>query len=1174
MRALADFKATLPRFSRSISLERDATGGGHALDGYLPVGRAIEVIDRLATALRREHGEVALSITGPYGSGKSSLALLIDAVLGPAGDPGRLSAEDLLTHAAPKVMDSIRAARAQLGAEQSGFVRAVVTAQREPIGATILRALDHGFQRYRSAGRNRSAFRGLSEQIAQLQRSLDRGTALDLRVLRRVIEQVCEVAPLLILIDEFGKNLEAFADLGASADLFVLQELAEWTAGERRLPLALVTLQHMAFDEYADGATGVQRREWAKVQGRFDDIPFVDTPSQTQSLIPAAFTATDRRIAPSVKAWSEHEAGVLAGLGVHGFMRDPESLAACWPLHPFVVFALPDLCARYGQNERTLFSFLAGPGPDGVAAFLSDTAWQSGSDLPVVRLDRVYDYFVASAAGLVGVSASASRWLEIDTRIRDALGIGEPSQRVLKTVGLLNLVSAGGSLRASRAVVCAAVADGHPGTRDHRDVAARLVELEKAGLLTWRDFADEYRVWQGSDFDLKTAIHLGRRRMLDQSPSKVLSRVLPLDPLVAARHSHQTGTLRAFERGWVDADVDSIAGLTASDRGDGLALYVLGPEPPTDAVHSPPGAKPVTFVVSPNTADLLDAAREVAAIDEVLASGGDVDADWVARRELLERRVEARLALDREFQSAYSSAGGAAWHWSKPRRSKWQAFTASSPSAVLSTIADAWYNQALVIHNDLVNRNDLSSQAAKARRVLIEAMLRSPSDPNLGIEGFGPERSMYMSVLEYLGLHEESEEGWLFTIPSEDRCKPVWEHLVERMFDASSARLRVSDLYEALAIPPFGLRAGVAPILLVAALIIYAEDIALYEHGTFRSVLAPEMCERLLRNPENFELKSYAARAGLRATLLTAVADRLRLPASRGPRNGRVGSVLAVVSRLVATVNGLPEFTRKTRSLSKVTLAIRRAIESATEPDELMFKAIPAALGHAPISVTGELPASRVSAIANGLSDALDELQNAYASLLSSLREALKTELRGADGDLRTSLGVRAREIQGSLIDPRIARLVVALSAELPGEEEWLEYVALNVSGASPAGWTDEDLRRFFTVLHDVGGTFRRIEALNADVRSRGDGFDALRVTVTRPDGAESAKLVWVDESRRAAIRPVLEQALSSARGQVESDEEARELLLALLAEWDLGDLGEVAERDDRPEETRRLAHE
>ena len=521
----------------------------------------------------------------------------------------------------------------------------------------------------------------------------------------------------------------------------------------------------------------------------------------------------------------------------------------------------------------------------------------------------------------------------------------------------------------------------------------------------------------------------------------------------------------------------------------------------------------------------------------------------------MERRVEARLSLDREFQNAYSTASGATWRWTKPGRRRWQALAATSPSAVLSTIADAWYSKALVVHNDLVNRDDLSSQAAKARRLLIEAMLERPNESGLGIEGFGPERSMYLSVLDYLGLHEQSANGWSFTIPREERCQPVWEQLVALVMASFTARLRVSDLYESLAVPPFGLRAGIAPILLVASLIIYSEDVALYEHGTFRPVLTAEICERLVRNPENFELKSYAARSGSRAAFLTAVADRLGVPASRNRRNGRVGSVLTVVSQLVGTVNSLPEFTRKTRSISGTALEVRRAIESATEPDELMFKAIPLAVGKPPISAARDYPMSGIKVIANRLGKAIVELKGAYAQLISSVGNAMRAEMRGLDGDLRTSLAPRAREIQGRVIDPQVSKLVVALSAEIPGKDEWIEYVALNLSGVPPAAWTDEDSRRFFNVLHEVGGTFRRIEALNADVRSRGEGFEALRVTVTRPDGIESAKLVWVDQTRRISIRPVLTEALEQARRLTRSDAEARELLLAMLAEWDLSEL-------------------
>ena len=49
--------------------------------------------------------------------------------------------------------------------------------------------------------------------------------------------------------------------------------------------------------------------------------------------------------------------------------------------------------------------------------------------LPSVRLDRVYDYFLESASTMVGASASASRWLEIEARIRDAQGFSEPELR-------------------------------------------------------------------------------------------------------------------------------------------------------------------------------------------------------------------------------------------------------------------------------------------------------------------------------------------------------------------------------------------------------------------------------------------------------------------------------------------------------------------------------------------------------------------------------------------------------------------------------------------------------------------------------------------------------------------------------------------------------------------------
>ena len=41
---------------------------------------------------------------------------------------------------------------------------------------------------------------------------------------------MADAAPVLLVVDEFGKNIEYFADGGSDGDLFILQELARCPA--------------------------------------------------------------------------------------------------------------------------------------------------------------------------------------------------------------------------------------------------------------------------------------------------------------------------------------------------------------------------------------------------------------------------------------------------------------------------------------------------------------------------------------------------------------------------------------------------------------------------------------------------------------------------------------------------------------------------------------------------------------------------------------------------------------------------------------------------------------------------------------------------------------------------------------------------------------------------------
>jgi ABC-type protease/lipase transport system fused ATPase/permease subunit len=82
---LADLVALRPWPARSANLELSGLGD---LEAYVPTGRTLDVVERLTRAMAGSARTRAWSITGPYGSGKSSLALFLAALVSPAStDP-------------------------------------------------------------------------------------------------------------------------------------------------------------------------------------------------------------------------------------------------------------------------------------------------------------------------------------------------------------------------------------------------------------------------------------------------------------------------------------------------------------------------------------------------------------------------------------------------------------------------------------------------------------------------------------------------------------------------------------------------------------------------------------------------------------------------------------------------------------------------------------------------------------------------------------------------------------------------------------------------------------------------------------------------------------------------------------------------------------------------------
>ncbi|OBG78133.1 MULTISPECIES: hypothetical protein [unclassified Mycobacterium] len=1126
--SLADFIKVNTRFSRSANVERDH--GRNAIEGYAPTGRALDVISRIAQGLVDPAAGRTFSLTGPHGGGKSSLAVFLDALLASSSSDDFKSAHAILASAEPSVDSLLRKGIRSVKGGRDGFVRAFATANKEPVSATIARALHQGT--IRSFGSSQS----LVPPSFASKKHAPTGNEI-----RSGIGRIASERPVLLVIDEFGKNLEHFASSSNDGDPFLLQELAEMTQGEGAAPLVIITMQHLSFDEYVQDSSTARRREWSKVQGRFQDIPYVESAAQSRRLIASAITHLPEARAAADQWLAGHRAQ-LETLGLRDLVDD---VVAAIPLHPIALAVLPELCSRYGQNERTLFSFLAGTEPGAVPRFLRRTPWHPNDPMPLIGLDQLYDYFLEASSSMISVADEASRWIEIETRIRDSAGLTPAQMKAVKTIGVLNLVSSGGRIRASRPLLELALAPTHSTTKSEKtsETKAVLEFLTQAGIITYRTFSDEYRIWHGSDYNLLRVIETARRACDDVDLVDLLRAAVQLEPLVAGRHSQRTGVLRVFERQF--SSLQERPDEVLDSKWDGVVYYATDPAADPSNAPTPSDGRPAVYVVPDDVSKLRNTAIDAAALNSALRSAEVEGADWVAKRELVERAAAAQQALHAEIGQTWNAH--ADWILAGSNRSL---EPHRGLSALLSDVADASYCSTPLIANEMIARRELTSQGAKARRFLIDALLAREDCEAFAIEGYGPDRAMYEAIFRGTGIHRPTEAGvWRIQAPSDRRWKPIWTAMNSAFDNAVESRVSLDDIGWRLKLPPFGIKDGLVPLLLIAGLVARSDEIALYEHGSLILSIDDAVAERLAKNLGNFSLRNTQTAAGERLAVIDRLVDRLGITS----RLGRP-TFLNLVTALYREFRLLPPYSQKTRmQLSAQAIAVREAFHQAAEPDVLVFETLPVIFSLPPFGGRGRSRKDAVERFTDQLVASIRELRDTYPRLLESVQQQLgqATSTGGSLAELREALTSDARRIDGQVLEPRLKAFVGALARPLE-DQEWLENVAMVVcDGQAPRTWTDDMVGRFPLRVAELGGALRRTMALLHERLASNveHGYAVSRLTLTRPDGAESVQLLSLTEQEKELISPLFDDFVATLMKRGVSRSVACRMLMARLAE-------------------------
>ena len=1094
------------RYVRSVDLARDVDDP-EALDGYVVTSSVREAATRVLAGLSAESRQRAFRVVGPYGAGKSAFGVFLAQLL---RERGSGHAMELLAEATGSSV------------EVPPWRPIIVSGRRVSFTRELLRVVSG--QCGVIEGATFADLRAKAKQMLQQDGMLDVLGVTSLLTAMAAETRLRTGDGLLLLVDEMGRFLEYAAANMGNEDPSIFQAVAEISGGRAGANVAIVGFLHHRFVDYVAGMGGWIEAEWSRSSERYEELPFDGSIEQSLFMLAHAIEPTLGH-SPTVRRQAKRLYGEAADRGVFAVPRQEITQIALdlYPLHPAAVVTLAWAIRRFGQNERSLFSFLQSLEPASVRRFAHSTEYDATNWYLV---PSVFDHLASTMRDSL-VGDRMRRWSLAFDALAAAADLADDYRQVLKTVALIAILEPLPGLAANAGTVAWSL------SVDEAHVQTILDELAKRNMIYRRPYRGDYSLWSSSSVDLSHWLDEARTRIRAPERIEDISTLLTTSrPVVAHRHYHQTGTLRTFQvllwsRGHIgERSADGLILVAPVYPGEDRTT-VLGDA--AKAVEDDPLALVCARAVVPED---LKWAYELAIWSWVRDNCRELRVDELARTEVTERIAAADRAMTRAtalLSSASSTREETWWYAGEP-----VAVPREGLSALLSNICDRAYDRAPVLKNELINRTKLSTAVASARTRLLDRMLTSTGLTDLGMDGAPPERTIYLSLFHASGIHQEGARAkYSFRAPpSEDPCRwgPVWERIAALLDGGEIVSFK--ELMDDLAKPPYGVRADPA-LLTIAAFVLASKDsIAVMERNTFQPDVTAAHFMRLAKSPRNFALKSIRENEKHRG-VVEALARRLQVLGTCEC------SVVAVSERLYMWYLALSPHALKTAAISKTAVAVRAVLRKATEPGDLLFRSLPSACG-----AVAEGGAVDVDRFVVSLNATLLELEDATPSLR---KRATTAALRAFGTEDPAALQSRIRKDytphRHHLTDYRLRVFLDRVASADASSCRWIDGIAGHLTGHRPDNWTDDTFHKFNV---EIRGVARRLAMWFSLVgTSQAHSTDLRSIHVVRFDGHEQVLLIHPDEPN-----PLLDSRLNAVREALGDEPTPVEVLGQLLVEY------------------------
>lgn len=648
--------------------------------------------------------------------------------------------------------------------------------------------------------------------------------------LQYILEQLAnKKIGLLIVFDEFGRFLQTVANSKINSTMQQIQDLAELINRQENSFLLMIT--HTGLQQYANANINLTEEELGRVEKRFlehrlesDSSIFYRSAhkllNKPKGYKPDLFLASDyEQINYSIMKYNlfpDMTSEEVSGTIIEG----------CQPIHPLTIQLLPSISNILGQNDRTLYMFLNEFEINKVQG-----TWYYA--------DRLFEYFYPDDSMILTLNSMKYYRLAVSYKL------SEIAIRVVKLATLLNILN-------NRFAITSEFLQFALGINEN-SAKQTIKELTNVKLLRLNPFTKAYEFYEGSLVAFEDVYN-------DVKDSTVLNeevRIKAIESLFGEKYyiplgyNNEKSMTRYIETRFIFGEQP----FETDSYQDGMLLYVINRSQNErvqvkDIIKNYTSNDILFGLTNINYEKLSEHINQYLILNKMLQTPDILKEDVNLKKEILLRIetikfvVQQMLEPLKKFSKEVSS-----YYW----KGKEISFNNVNQ---FESFLDQWMFEQFPytpeIRNESFNKKSIMSIQRKSAILILEQILDQTFNGTFEFTGNGPDYLIYATTFKNLKFNFIDLDKQLVPELMELRRRLI-KHL------ESSKRNSIYSLFSIALSRPFGIRAPLVPLLVVALLKDKWHQMAFYSNDFSLSEMNAEILFEILeQSVEFYEYEIYS----------------------------------------------------------------------------------------------------------------------------------------------------------------------------------------------------------------------------------------------------------------------------------------------------------------------------